>query len=289
MASPEQKQSVRPPPSSFPTVAFQGVAGAYGERAAQLAAEGARPRGYPTFHEVFAAVASGEADLGVVPVENSLAGSVHQNVDLLLETDLHVAREIIVRVRHFLLALPGVALSDVRRVLSHPQALAQCDGFLARHHLQPVAAYDTAGAAEDLLARGARDEAVIASRRAGELYDLAVLAGGIEDEEFNYTRFLVLSRHEPPRQEGPYKTSLVFAVRHTPGFLVETLGELRGLNMSKIESRPRRDRAWSYLIYVDFEGDARDPDIASALVGVLRRASFVKVIGSYPRALEPSE
>ena len=270
-------------------VAFQGVPGAYGERAAQLAASNSEPRGYPTFHEVFAAVTSGEADLGVVPVENSLAGSVHQNVDLLLETDLHVTREIIVRVRHQLLALPGVGLADIRRVSSHPQALAQCDGFLARHHLQPVAAYDTAGAAEDLMRTGARDEAVIASRRAGELYGLQVLARDIEDEDFNYTRFLVLSRAEPARENVPYKTSIVFAVRHTPGFLVETLAELRGMNMSKIESRPRRDRAWSYLIYVDFEGDARDPEIATALVGVLRRASFVKVIGSYPRALEPSE
>ena len=272
------------------SVAFQGVAGAYGERAALLAAGNAAPRGYPTFHEVFAAVASGEADLGVVPVENSLAGSVHQNVDLLLDTDLHVAGEIVVRVRHHLLALPGVALADVRRVFSHPQALAQCDGFLARHHLLPVAAYDTAGAAQELAARAAQDEAVIASRRAGELYGLGVLAESVEDEAFNFTRFLVLSRLKPERVEGvPYKTSLVFAVRHTPGFLVETLGELRGLNLSKIESRPRRDRAWSYLMYVDFEGDAHDPAIAAALVGVLRRASFVKVIGSYPRAGEPAE
>lgn len=278
------------PETATATVAFQGVAGAYSERAAALAVGGAAPRGYPTFHEVFAAVMSGEADLGVVPVENSLAGSVHQNVDLLLDTDLHIAGEIVVRVRHHLLALPGVTLSDVRRVFSHPQALAQCDGFLARHHLLPVAAYDTAGAAQELAERGATDEAVIASRRAGELYGLEVLAESVEDEAFNFTRFLILSRAEPERVEGvPYKTSLVFAVRHTPGFLVETLGELRGLNLSKIESRPRRDRAWSYLIYVDFEGDARDPAIAAALVGVLRRASFVKVIGSYPRAGEPAE
>ncbi|PYE55016.1 prephenate dehydratase [Deinococcus yavapaiensis] len=267
------------------TVAFQGVSGAYGEKAALACIEGAVPRGFDTFHEVFAAVTAGHAEIGVVPVENSLAGSVHQNVDLLLETDLHVVREIIVRVRHNLLALPGVNLEDVRRVRSHPQALAQCDGFLARHHLQPVAAYDTAGAARELAESGARDEAAIASSRAGELYGLSVLAEGIEDEPYNFTRFLVLSRNEPPRENVPHKTSLVFAVRHTPGFLVETLAELRGLNMTKIESRPRRDRAWSYLIYVDFEGDARDPAIAASLVGVLRKASFVKVIGSYPMAV----
>ena len=289
MSAPEPTQQRDAPAGSARTVAFQGVAGAYGERAAQLATPGAIPRGYPTFHEVFEAVATGETDLGVVPVENSLAGTVQQSVDLLVDTDLHIQREIILRVRHCLMALPGVRIEDVRRVYSHPQALAQCDGFVARYHMQPVAAYDTAGSAEDLIQRGARDEAVIASRRAADLYGLDILQEGIEDEDFNYTRFLVLTRHEPPRESVPYKTSLVFAVRHTPGFLVETLTELRGLNLSKIESRPRRDRAWSYLIYVDFEGDARDPSIASSLVGVLRRASFVKVIGSYPRAVEPVE
>jgi prephenate dehydratase len=285
-------QEVHPPEAVLAarTVGFQGVPGAYGERAATLAVPGASPRGYPTFHEVFTAVAGSEVDRGIVPVENSLAGSVQGTVDLLLDTDLHIERELTLRVRHNLLALPGVRLEDVRRVHSHPQALAQCDGFLARAHLTPVAAYDTAGAAEDLARRGSTDEAVIASRRAGELYGLNVLAEGIEDMDFNYTRFLVLSRDEPPyRPDVPYKTSLVFAVRHTPGFLVETLAELRGLNMTRIESRPRRDRAWSYLIHVDFEGDAREPAIASALVGVLRRASFVKVIGSYPRSSEPSE
>jgi prephenate dehydratase len=151
----------------------------------------------------------------------------------------------------------------------------------------PIPAFDTAGAASELIERGATDEAVIASKRAGELYGLTVLAAGIEDEDFNYTRFLVLSKHEIEPQDVPYKTSLVFAVRHTPGFLLETLNQLKGLNLTKIESRPRRDRAWSYLIYIDIEGDARETRIAQALVGVLQKASFVKVLGSYPMALEP--
>jgi prephenate dehydratase len=268
-------------------VAFQGVAGAYSEMAALQAADPAEPRGYPTFHEVFAAVTSGEAGLGVVPVENSLAGAVYQNFDLLLETDLHIAAEKIVRVRHHLLALPGVALGDVRRVLSHPQALAQCDGFLARHHLKPVEAFDTAGAAQDLARSGARDVAVIASSRAGELYGLETLEEGIEDEPFNFTRFFVLSRREPEALSGPTKTSIVFAVRHKPGALVEALTTLEGLNLTKIESRPRRDRAWSYVFYVDFEGDARDERVSRALVSLVHRATFVKVLGSYPRAQEP--
>ena len=270
------------------TIAFQGVPGAYGELASLQAHPHAEPKGYRTFHEVFGAVRSGEVGLGVVPVENSLAGAVHQNFDLLLETDLHVAREVVVRVSHCLMALPGVQLSDIKRVYSHPQGLAQCDGFLAEHHLEPVAAFDTAGSALELLERQARDEAVIASRRAAELYGLNILKEGIEDEPFNFTRFFVLSRDEQAHKlEGErYKTSLVFAVRHKPGALVESLMCLEGLNMTKIESRPRRDRAWSYVFYVDFEGHTTDAEVSRALVLLLQKATFVKVLGSYPTALD---
>ena len=272
----------------MPSVAFQGVPGAYGELAALRAVAGASPVGYPTFYAVLEAVSAGAADIGVIPVENSLAGTVYQALDLLPQTDLHITGEIIVRVKHQLLALPGVRLEGVQRVYSHPQALAQCDLFLAQHTLIPVPAFDTAGAAQELVARGALDEAVIASERAAELYGLEVLASGIEDEDFNFTRFLVLSKHEATKLEGAkYKTSVVFAVRHTPGFLLETLGQLKGLNLTKIESRPRRDRAFSYLIYIDFEGYIHDVTTSSALVGILQKASYVKVIGSYPAAQMP--
>ncbi len=268
-------------------IAFQGVPGAYGEIAARAAHDNAEPIGFPTFHEVLEAVATEAADFGVIPVENSLAGSVLQAVDLLPDTDLQIIGERIVRVNHQLLALPGVKLEDIRRVYSHPQALAQCDGFLAKHHLVPVNAFDTAGAAAELRARGARDEAVIASQRAAELYDLDILAAGIEDETFNFTRFLMFSRLPIAMQNSPYKTSLVFAVRHTPGFLLETLNLLKGINLTRIESRPRRDRAFSYLIYLDFEGGMHEPHIASAVQAVIATASFAKVIGSYPRAELP--
>ncbi len=269
------------------TVAFQGVNGAYGEIAAlSVLPNQTEAKGYRTFHEVFKAVRSAETDYGVVPVENSLAGAIYQNFDLLLETDLHVAREIVVRVSHNLLALPGVKLEDVRRVFSHPQALAQSDGFLSENKLIPVEAFDTAGSAIELKERGARDEAVIASRRAAELYGMDILAEAIEDEEFNYTRFFLLSRSEPPMQaEEKYKTSIVFAVRHKPGALVESLACLEGLNMTKIESRPRRDRAWSYVFYVDFEGHSGDANVSAALVKLLQKASFVKVLGSYPTTI----
>ncbi|GGQ92965.1 prephenate dehydratase [Deinococcus ruber] len=271
------------------TVAYQGNPGAYGEIAALNAHPNAITRGYPTFHEVLDAVTRGECDLGVIPVENSLMGAILQAVDLLLETELHAIREITVRVSHAIMAMPGVTLDDVKRVYSQQPALDQCTTFMRRHQLVPVTAHDTAGSAKDLAARGARDEAVIASTRAAKLYGLEVLEQNIEDEAFNFTRFLVLSRQEPAPSDEPHKTSVVFAVRHTPGFLLETLEQLRGLNLSKIESRPRKDRAWSYLIYIDIEGDARDPQVALGLAGVLRKASFAKIIGSYPRALEAIE
>ena len=263
------------------TVAYQGNPGAYGEIAALNAHPAAVTRGYPTFHEVLAAVTNGECELGVVPVENSLMGAILQSVDLLLETELHVVREVTVRVSHAMMAMPGVKLSEVKRVYSQQPALDQCTGFMHRHGLTPVTAHDTAGSAKDLAARGSLDEGVIASGRAAELYGLEVLERGVEDEPFNFTRFMVLSREEPAPSSEPHKTSVVFAVRHTPGFLLETLAQLRGLNLSKIESRPRKDRAWSYLIYIDIEGPAHDPQVALALAGVLRKASFVKIIGSY--------
>ena len=267
------------------TVAFQGNPGSYGEIAALSAVAGVREtRGYPTFHEVARAVESAEADYGVLPVENSLMGGIHQAIDVLTDTELHVTGEVVVRVSHCLLALPGVELADIRRVGSQQPALDQCTHIIRKYGWQPLARHDTAGSAQDLAARGARDEAAIASRRAAELYGLNILQSGVEDEPFNFTRFMVLARHEPAPSDAPHKTSLVFGVRHTPGFLVETLNELRGLNLSRIESRPLRDRAWSYLMYVDIEGKASDPQVAQALAGVLLKASYVKVIGSYPAA-----
>ena len=280
----------------MPRVAYQGEEGAYSEIAARqsqalpaLRGASVTPMPCPSFTAVFEAVTTGAAEYGVVPVENSLAGAVHQNVDLLLDSDLHVAGEVIVRVAHCLLGAPGGRLEDIRRAYSHPQALAQCQGSLERLGITPVAVYDTAGAAKQLAIRPEPDAAAIASSRAGEIYGLQVLAENIEDEPFNFTRFFLLSRREaPPRADGeePRKTSIVFASRHQPGALLSCLAELANLNLTRIESRPRRDRAWSYLFTVDFEGDARDPAPSAALAGLLRKAAFVKVLGSFPRAAE---
>lgn len=282
-------EDLLPHPQTAVKVAYQGNPGSYSEIAAINSAKDAAVHGYATFHEVLEAVSGGHADLAVLPVENSLMGAILQSIDLLAETDLHVTKEVVVRVSHAMMALPGVALTDIKRVYSQQPALDQCTEFMKKHHLTPVAAYDTAGSAKDLAGRGARDEGVIASKRAAELYGLDVLQSGIEDEPFNFTRFLVLSHREALPSEGPYKTSVVFAVRHTPGYLLETLNQLRGLNMSSIVSRPRKDRAWSYLIHIDFEGNADDPEISAALGGVLRKASFAKIIGSYPMSTAPIE
>ena len=265
-------------------IAFQGTAGAYSEEALLKAFPEAKPVGFPTFHQVFEAVEAGEAELGVVPVENTTAGSINQTYDLLLESDLHVVGEIVHRVEHCLLAPKGTALKDLHAVKSHPQALAQCDGFLARMRLTPIPVFDTAGAAKELAEHPEPGLAAIASRRAAELYGLEVLAENIEDYPHNYTRFFVIGHKELPRGQGPYKTSIVFAVRHRPGGLLEALSVFAeaGVNLTKLASKPRSDKPLSYLFYLDLEGHLEDPRPAQALLLLLRRVAFLKVLGSYP-------
>ncbi|MFQ5422138.1 MAG: prephenate dehydratase, partial [Anaerolineae bacterium] len=205
--------------------------------------------------------------------------------DLLIDHDLRVQAEVVLRVEHCLMAPAGTKLADIRRVRSHHQALAQCEKTLKRMGLEPVDYYDTAGAARDLAANPEPHTAAIASALAAETYGLEILARNVEDLDFNFTRFFVLGRGEPARQD-PSKTSIIFTTRHVPGALVSVLNELaqRGLNMTKIESRPRRNKPWHYLFYVDFEGHETDTAVQDALLGILKHASFLKVLGSYPAA-----
>lgn len=279
-----------PAVGSGPRVAFQGVAGAFSQRASLQFAPDAETVGYPTFREGFAAAVAGACHYACLPVENSLAGSINQTYDLLTDSVLHVVGEQIVRVEHNLLAAPGTALADVRRVYSHTQALEQCRGFLLRHGLEAVTDFDTAGAAkllgERIKAGTAAGDAAIASLEAAEMYGLEVLAANIEDMDFNYTRFFILGPDEVPRGGGPQKTSLVLATRHRPGDLVRCLEVFpqNGINMTKLESRPRRDKPWSYLFYIDVEGHLDDPNVQEALTGLMRKAAFVKFLGSYPAA-----
>jgi len=272
-------------------VAFQGVAGAYSEEAIRQFF-GPEVEGVPCkrLEDMFAAVESGDADYALLAVENAVAGSVTGSYELLMEHDLRVRAEVILRVRHMLLAAPGTQLGDLKRVRSHPQALAQCERYLIRRGLEPVPAFDTAGSARDLAQNPDLETGAIAGALAAELYGLEILDRSIEDLAFNYTRFFVLGLEDPPRSQRS-KTSLVFTTRHQPGALYESLGEFarRGVNLSKIESRPRRNQPWQYLFYLDFEGHWQDPQCEAAIMALLRRSSFVKLLGSYPAATTPAD
>lgn len=265
-------------------VAFQGVHGAYSEQALrQHFGDDVDVRPCPTLGDLFESIESQQVDFAILPVENALAGAVNQAYELLMDSDLRIQAEVILHVHHALLAPTGTKMEDIQCVRSHPQALAQCEQFLRRHSMKPVPWYDTAGSARDLAIEPVKSTAAIASMLAGELYNLTPLATQIEDVPFNFTRFFLLGHDDPPR--GEYnKTSIVFATRHIPSALYDCLGEFaaRGLNLTKIESRPRRNRPWEPMFYLDFEGHWQDPICQEALARLLQRASFVKMLGSYP-------
>jgi len=272
-------------------VAFQGESGAYSELAAiEHFGEDIDTLPRDNFEDVFAAVLSAQAERGIIPVENSLAGSIHRNYDLLLRNDLHIVGEHHLRVRHCLLALPGVGIEDIRCVHSHPQALAQCEQSLARLGVQTVAETDTAGSARLLRERNDLMSAALASCRAAEVYDLQVLAENMEDNPSNYTRFLLLSLqpyHTDKPGVGEYKTSIVFTLENRPGALFKALSvfALRDIDLTKIESRPVQGKPWEYLFYVDFCGHADARVCRRALDHLGELAPFLRLLGSYPRQM----
>lgn len=272
-------------------VAFQGEPGAYSELAAfEYFGDEITTIPCETFEAVFSAASADEqaATHGLIPIENSLAGSIHRNYDLMLHHDLNIVGEYHLRVSHCLMALPGVKLDEVKRVHSHPQALAQCEGNLRRLDLSRVAEADTAGSARLLREREDRQAAALASRRAAEVYDLQVLAEHMEDNPANYTRFLALAQ-EPlivgDPLVGDYKTSIVFSLRNQPGALFKALSvfALRDIDLTKIESRPIPGQLWDYMFYVDFAGHSRLPPCERALANLQEFATFFRVLGSYPR------
>lgn len=267
-------------------IAFQGEPGAYSEAAA-LAYFGADVPTLPcrAFEDVFAAVEAGGCSHGILPIENSLAGSIHQNYDLLLEHRLHIVGEYFLRIRHCLIALPGAQLGDIRKVISHPQALAQCEHYLRRLgnvERQPV--YDTSGSLGLLQVEGDPGVAAIASSRAAEVYGLPILAEGIEDHTTNYTRFLAVAV-QPVVVEGEAKTSIVFSLPNRPGTLHQALSAfaLREIDLTKIESRPLAGKPWEYFFYIDFAGHAGAAPCAAALEQLQEQAPFLRLLGSYPR------
>lgn len=268
-------------------VAFQGERGAYSEMAALAAlGEAIEPVPCRTFDEVFASVETGQNHLGLVPIENSLAGSIHRNYDLLLRHTLHIVGETQLRIEHCLIANPGATLADVKVVRSHPQALSQCERHLTEIGVEAEASYDTAGSVRDLRDSGARDAGALASRLAAEIYGMAVLREGMEDDKQNFTRFLVLSK-EPVEPAGESKTSIVFALNNQPGVLFRALAcfALRDIDLTKIESRPIPGSPWEYRFYLDFKGSHYDGPGQRALSHLAEMATELRVLGTYPRGV----
>ncbi|KAK7261247.1 hypothetical protein RIF29_27554 [Crotalaria pallida] len=287
-------------------VAYQGAPGAYSEAAAGKAYPNCEAIPCDQFEVAFQAVELWIADRAVLPIENSLGGSIHRNYDLLLRHRLHIVGEVQLPVHHCLLALPGIPKEYLTRVISHPQALSQCEHTLTKLGLNVVreAVDDTAGAAEFVAVNGLRNTAAIASARAAELYGLNILANGIQDDPSNVTRFVMLAR-EPiiPRTDRPFKTSIVFA--HDKGtsvlFKVLSAFAFRNISLTKIESRPHRNRPirlvddenrgtakhFEYLFYVDFEASMADVRAQNALAEVQEFTSFLRVLGSYPMDMTP--
>jgi len=267
-------------------VAFQGERGAFGDEAVRAYfGSQAQPIPYRSFADVFRAVARSEVEAGLVPVENSQAGSINEVYDLLRQYDLFVTGEIGHPVNHCLLCLPGQQLSDIKRVISHPQALAQSDVYLRELNVEIVATYDTAGSAKMVREENLIGVAAIAGAGAAELYELEILARSIQTIKDNYTRFIVLGREPVPRRAGEAKTMLVMATAHQPGSLHTCLGVLAAnqINLLKLESRPSRHRIWEYVFYLDFEGHRDDPLVSAALADLAGYTTFCKVLGSFAR------
>jgi len=267
-------------------VAFQGERGAYSESAVyQFFSSNVEVKPCKDFRDVFESVRKKEVQAGVVPVENSIEGSVTQNYDLFFNYDVKVCGEVIVKVAHCLIVNPGTTMDMIKAVYSHPQALAQCRSFLEHSKWELIPTYDTAGSVKLIKEKKLLDAAAIASERAANIYDMHILAKDIADNKENYTRFFVLSEKDSPAT-GKDKTSIIFSAAHRPGSLYNALGEFakRNINLTKIESRPTKQAAWEYNFFLDFEGHRTETRCAEALKALEKYADFIKVLGSYPKA-----
>ena len=276
------RESKRLQEEDRPLVAFQGEHGAYGEVAARHLVPGSAYIPCMEFVDVFRGVEEGHLDLGVVPVENSLEGAVTQVNDLLTTTSLKVIGEIKVPVNHCLLATEATDYREIRLVYSHPQALAQCRGFLMRNHLEARPYYDTAGAAKMLARENPKAAAAIASALSAELYDLEIIKESIEDGPSNSTRFLLLSRDQSTN--GGEKTSIIFATPHEAGKLYGVLRLFADahINLTRIASMPLRSDPGNYSFFLDFEGSDKDEKIAGVIQKMAELTISMKFLGSYP-------
>ena len=274
-------------------VAIQGELGAFSHEAAERMLPNARvvpcARSLEVFDRLGTATVQRSVDMAVIPIENSLAGSVLEHFDLLLARDVFVQREFRLRIMHNLIVAPGVKLADIRRVYSHPVALDQCREFFRLHpKIEPVSFYDTAGSVKHLVAEDMRDAAAIASRRAATVYGGKILRAGIEDNKQNFTRFFLvrnLVRGQRKDLPGANKTSIAFTLKNLPGALFKALSvfALRDISLTKIESRPVKGRPWEYVFYVDLLCGST-PEAANALRHLAEITEFAKVLGVYPAA-----
>ncbi|MBU4299228.1 prephenate dehydratase [Patescibacteria group bacterium] len=283
-------------------VAFQGEIGAFSEEAVfKFFGSNSNIQTIPcqTFADVFKLVEEGNADFGILPIENSLEGTVGQNYELLLTSDVNIFGEEILRIRHCLIANKGVKIGAIKRVYSHPQALGQCREFLEKLKLEAIPVYDTAGGVRMLKEEKAEEAAAIASERAGKIYQMKILKKGIETNKQNFTRFFIISLFIPLLQKGrdknlkketkrakDSKTSIVFSLKNIPGILFQSLEGFakRKINLTKIESRPIMGKPWEYHFYLDFEGHQEDKKIREALEELKEKTLFIKILGSYPTA-----
>ncbi len=275
-------------------MAFQGEPGAFSQQAIlQLLGPGVTAVPCSWFDEVFRSLAGGRVDAAVIPIENTLHGSVHENYDHLLEFKLPIVGETSVKIVHNLIAPPGMRFRDVKKVYSHPVALNQCLRFFAAHpEIEKVPFYDTAGSVKMIMQEKPPGAAAIASALAAEIYGAKILRRSIEDDRENHTRFFLLRREDSARKLRPgddpkaWKTSLVFTTRNVPGSLFRALSAfaLRDLNLVKIESRPLRGRPWEYLFYLDVIGHLDQPNLQNAIRHLGELADMLRVLGCYPRA-----
>lgn len=264
------------------TVFYQGVPGAYQELAARALFPSCEPQNVPTWEQVFQSVRDGKADIGVVPVENTTAGTVSEVYDLLLDYDLYINRSYIKKISHCLAAVPGTKLEDVKRVCSHPHALPQCHSFISEHDLEAIEVANTAIAAQNVQEKGDKSLAAICSQEAAVRYGLDILAEGINDMQHNETRFIAVSRTLTCQPEDN-RIEIAFHIPNASGTLITVLDTIAhyGIDMTEIHSRPLKDSPWCYVFYVDFTGNMRDHAVQSLLYQLHEELPYIKVIGSY--------
>jgi chorismate mutase / prephenate dehydratase len=268
-------------------VAFQGETGAYSEEAAfQYFGHSIIPKPCETFDAVFEVVENDEAPFGVVPIENSLEGSISRVYDLLLSSNIKVCGESDLHITHCLIANQAATLDIIKKAYSHPQILEQCQVFLRQLGCEAISTYDTAGSVKMIKEKNIVDGAAVASAHAAEVYDMKIIVREIEDNPNNFTRFFILSKKDSP-PTGTDKTSIVFSVKHQPGALSDAIKEFADakINLTKIESRPTRQKAWEYNFFLDFEGHHQDKVVKGALNKLEDHALFLKILGSYPRSM----